>query len=975
MQATFCGELSETPVANLFGSIAHRRLSGMLRLRRDDSSKVIYFEAGTPVFAASDDPNEQLEHKLLEQSLVSLDAVEEARSRSLTAQAIGWNLIEIGALTQPAMERCIRELSGEIVVSVFKWNEGECAFYEESELGLGPKLEWAPAQCVLSAVRGAAELESTALAIAPDDVRLVQATATPDWIAAAASLNSQEGFVLSSITSPTQIVDVSTLTGLPERESRNALCVLISLGLLKREDDAAQFEAMLNMSYSEYECEETFDEESVSDEYDEEDFSNEDDELLNCQDSDTYDDFESESYEAEAPPESEYDQYQETPALAKGDVEYDDFEVREGEPEPIDSVSDVHHEDFDVEQEIPAPVVASDGESGEMVAEVAQPVMVETASDAWSYSFAVRDESAGAQSTETTPDAAIDSRDEEASPDECGFDVSYSSFESRTDELSPRPADYREYNYDDPNRNSAPQVEAASQCVSSVEDDTVGQVVEESATLLSAIANESDQVETNSEDPAMLEAEAPTDSVVACEQPEASAACVENPHVVESEPVIEQVNSVTHSDFIQTAGECESAIADTPETAEAGANSDLFPLNEVADTSGASAEWVLQVIERKLNPTVSDDYTVLGVPRDASTSRINTAYEKIKQTFASYRCLWPDHVHLVLAVDALMSRVEQAYTAVRGAAPLDAASTSVLDAPAAPATPESVEQPSVAAKPADYRPVVAERPLAREASGVDEKPAPAALKKDASSNTTGNKVNSQPSRLKIPSRKPLPFPTLRISSRVTTTSPRDARSDARLPVTGRNLRPELKPDAPAQRVKPEPIDPIAMAEEQYKRGRKRYDRSDFHGAAHLFREASTLDPSQARYHLHLGIALSVLAQARHSRHSHTHEIGCHVTCTLGGGLARNPRLRHEAERHMLKAAELDRSNPEITLRLAKLYQEAGMEKKAGHYFLETLMLDAGNTIALRELGMSDRAMPRRAGTGGRAAAESPTVPV
>jgi tetratricopeptide (TPR) repeat protein len=168
----------------------------------------------------------------------------------------------------------------------------------------------------------------------------------------------------------------------------------------------------------------------------------------------------------------------------------------------------------------------------------------------------------------------------------------------------------------------------------------------------------------------------------------------------------------------------------------------------------------------------------------------------------------------------------------------------------------------------------------------------------------------------------------------------------------RKVEPSVRRVPEAALIKKEPnYDPISLAAENYRRGRGRFDRNDFHGAVHFFREAAKLDPSKSHHHYYLGVTLSVLAQARHDRHPHSHDKGCHVNCMLGGGLARNPRLRHEAEKHMLKAAELDRTNPEIRLRLARLYREAGMEKKADHYLLETLMLDAGNATALRELGI------------------------
>jgi Flp pilus assembly protein TadD len=144
------------------------------------------------------------------------------------------------------------------------------------------------------------------------------------------------------------------------------------------------------------------------------------------------------------------------------------------------------------------------------------------------------------------------------------------------------------------------------------------------------------------------------------------------------------------------------------------------------------------------------------------------------------------------------------------------------------------------------------------------------------------------------------------------------------------------------------LNPSLVAEEHYRRGRAHFERKDFHSAAHLFREAVAKDPSKGLYHYFLGVTLSVLCQARKLHH---HDEGCHVTCKIGGSLVRNQRVRREAEQHLLKAAELDRNNAEIRVRLGLLYKEAGMEKKAEQYFNEALLLDASNSIALRELNL------------------------
>ena len=148
--------------------------------------------------------------------------------------------------------------------------------------------------------------------------------------------------------------------------------------------------------------------------------------------------------------------------------------------------------------------------------------------------------------------------------------------------------------------------------------------------------------------------------------------------------------------------------------------------------------------------------------------------------------------------------------------------------------------------------------------------------------------------------------------------------------------------------KPQIVNLPQQAAQIYMQGRSRYDQRDVHAAEHLFREAVRLDPSQPHYHYHLAVTLLILSQARHE---HAHHEGCHVTCKIGGGLVSNPRVRYEAEQHLLRAAELDPSNIKVRLTLGQLYKEAGLTKKAESSFREALMLDGRNSIARRELGM------------------------
>lgn len=145
--------------------------------------------------------------------------------------------------------------------------------------------------------------------------------------------------------------------------------------------------------------------------------------------------------------------------------------------------------------------------------------------------------------------------------------------------------------------------------------------------------------------------------------------------------------------------------------------------------------------------------------------------------------------------------------------------------------------------------------------------------------------------------------------------------------------------------KPQASDPVEAAEYYYRLGRARYEQKDCYSAVELLRHAVKLDASRPHYHYFLGLALIIISQARHDSHND----GCHVTCKLGRVLIHNPRLRREAERHLLQAAELDPSSAQIRMRLGLLYKEAELPKRAEHYFREVLTLDPNNRAAQREL--------------------------
>ena len=97
---------------------------------------------------------------------------------------------------------------------------------------------------------------------------------------------------------------------------------------------------------------------------------------------------------------------------------------------------------------------------------------------------------------------------------------------------------------------------------------------------------------------------------------------------------------------------------------------------------------------------------------------------------------------------------------------------------------------------------------------------------------------------------------------------------------------------------------------QFSEGRKQFQIQNFWGAEESFRWAMRLEPKNAEYIFHLGLALS-----------------------------RIPRRGHEAEEYFVKAVELSPSNASYFLELGNFYMKNGLKTKALSVFQQALKCD------------------------------------
>jgi tetratricopeptide (TPR) repeat protein len=107
-----------------------------------------------------------------------------------------------------------------------------------------------------------------------------------------------------------------------------------------------------------------------------------------------------------------------------------------------------------------------------------------------------------------------------------------------------------------------------------------------------------------------------------------------------------------------------------------------------------------------------------------------------------------------------------------------------------------------------------------------------------------------------------------------------------------------------------------MARQNFRHGRSLFEKHEMVKALSFFEHAVEQDETKEEYHRFLALVQS-----------------------------RNPRLRKEAERHLLRAIELNPTSAESYAQLGLLYRKMGMEEKGIQYLQQAISWDSGNATA------------------------------
>lgn len=226
------GQFGERLIADLIREIAYTNASGLLRLSRAKAIKALFFDSGVPVYAISNLPSEQLEHKLIERGIATPEQIERARKRADKPYRIPSTLVEMGVLDDAQMRKLVRDLVMEIIRSLFEWLDGDYVFDPKIRAAHDVTLEMTTADILLEGGRHVAGDQQIADAVAPPSGMVVRAKARTVALDSG-RLAPLESYVLSRVETATSISEIGSVTGIPESDAHRAVCALVAAGFLK----------------------------------------------------------------------------------------------------------------------------------------------------------------------------------------------------------------------------------------------------------------------------------------------------------------------------------------------------------------------------------------------------------------------------------------------------------------------------------------------------------------------------------------------------------------------------------------------------------------------------------------------------------------------------------------------------------------------------------------------------------------------
>jgi len=232
------GTLKRTPFARLLQRLFARRATGSLLLMRDTTKKIVSFANGYPVSVRSNVLGECLGQILLQQRLISNEALQESlRRMKAESRQQGEILVDMGVLSPYNLSRALVEQLEAKLFEVFAWPDGQYMFKQgEAVEGDALRLDRSVASLILEGIRRHYPTERQDAVLAAYAGKYVALSPDPVLRLQEITSDSAEQRFVQDIDGRTKLETVIGAGRIPRDKARLLLVALSQAGMIEPAD-------------------------------------------------------------------------------------------------------------------------------------------------------------------------------------------------------------------------------------------------------------------------------------------------------------------------------------------------------------------------------------------------------------------------------------------------------------------------------------------------------------------------------------------------------------------------------------------------------------------------------------------------------------------------------------------------------------------------------------------------------------------
>ena len=235
------GALKRTPFARLLQRLFAQRATGSLLMMKEDTKKIVSFSEGYPVSVKSNVLSECLGQILLQQRLISHEALQESvRRMKAEKRHQGELLVEMGVLSPYNLSRALMEQVEAKLFNIFAWPDGQFMFKEgEPPPAEALRLDRSPAAIILEGIRRHYDAARQSAVLIPYAGKYVKLNPDPMMRLQALTSDPTEQEFVRGIDGRTRLETVVSSARISKEQARLLLVALAQAGMIEPADAPA----------------------------------------------------------------------------------------------------------------------------------------------------------------------------------------------------------------------------------------------------------------------------------------------------------------------------------------------------------------------------------------------------------------------------------------------------------------------------------------------------------------------------------------------------------------------------------------------------------------------------------------------------------------------------------------------------------------------------------------------------------------